>query len=31
MDILDYDNTNKYKVTRSLGGDDTNGGGEVHM
>jgi hypothetical protein len=31
MDILDYDNTNKYKVTRSLGGVDTNGGGEIHI
>ena len=25
-DVLDYQNTNKYKVTRSLGGGDTNGG-----
>lgn len=25
-DILDYQNTNKYKTTRSLGGGDTNGG-----
>lgn len=27
VDILDYTNTNKYKVTRGLGGSDTNGGG----
>ena len=27
MDILDYKNTNKYKVVRSLGGYDTNGNG----
>jgi hypothetical protein len=26
-DILDYENTNKYKVTRSLSGQDLNGGG----
>lgn len=26
MDILDYTNTNKYKVTRTLAGCDTNGG-----
>lgn len=31
MDILDYANTNKYKVSRSLGGVDTNGGGEIHI
>ncbi len=27
VDILDYSNTNKYKVTRSLGGYDNNGSG----
>ena len=27
VDILDYTNTNKYKVTRSLGGYDNNGSG----
>jgi len=27
MDILDYQNTNKYKTTRYLNGTDTNGGG----
>ena len=31
VDILDYANTNKYKVTRSLGGVDTNGGGQVNL
>jgi hypothetical protein len=32
-DILDYQSTSKYKVTRSLGGGDTNGGSyqEVNM
>jgi hypothetical protein len=30
VDILDYQNTNKYKTIRSLGGDDRNGGGEVN-
>ncbi len=29
VDILDYANTNKYKVQRALSGDDTNGGGKV--
>lgn len=29
MDILDYQNTNKYKTTRQLGGNDTNGSGDV--
>jgi hypothetical protein len=28
-DILDYQNTNKYKVIRSLGGFDANGSGEI--
>jgi len=28
-DILDYANTNKYKVTRSLGGSDQNGSGNI--
>lgn len=27
IDVLDYQNTNKNKTTRSLGGFDTNGGG----
>jgi hypothetical protein len=27
IDVLDYQNTNKYKTTRALGGFDTNGGG----
>jgi hypothetical protein len=31
LDILDYSNTNKNKVTRELGGFDTNGGGTVYM
>ena len=30
-DILDYKNTNKYKVTRSLSGWDTNGQGYVRF
>ena len=29
QDFLDYQNTNKFKTTRSLGGVDTNGGGLV--
>lgn len=29
LDILDYANTNKYKVTRSLSGKDNNGDGWV--
>jgi len=28
-DILDYQNTNKYKTVRSLGGFDANGSGEM--
>lgn len=28
-DILDYTNTNKYTTTRSLGGYDNNGSGEI--
>jgi hypothetical protein len=30
-DILDYQNTNKYKTTRSLLGSDLNGSGEVRL
>jgi hypothetical protein len=30
-DILDYANTNKYKVTRSLYGQDLNGDGNVFL
>lgn len=29
IDILDYENTNKFKTTRTLSGDDTNGAGFV--
>ena len=29
LDFLDYANTNKYKTVRVLGGNDTNGAGEV--
>jgi hypothetical protein len=29
IDILDYANTNKYKTTRTLGGADLNGSGEI--
>ena len=29
LDILDYKDTNKYKVTRHLGGFDSNGGGQI--
>ena len=29
VDILDYADTNKYKTVRTLGGVDTNGGGEL--
>ena len=29
IDILDYQNTNKYKTTRCLGGEDKNGSGYV--
>jgi hypothetical protein len=31
LDILDYANTNKTKVIRSLDGNDTNGGGNVGL
>jgi len=31
MDILDYANTNKYKTTRALYGNDANGGGYVEF
>ncbi len=31
LDILDYTNTNKYKVLRGVGGVDTNGAGAVTM
>ena len=31
MDILDYQNTNKYKTIRSLGGYDLNGSGSIFM
>ena len=31
IDILDYQNTNKYKTVRSLDGYDTNGGGKVEL
>ena len=31
MDILDYTNTNKYRVIRSLGGYDANGSGELAL
>ena len=31
QDFLDYQNTNKNKTTRSLGGVDTNGGGLIIM
>lgn len=31
VDILDYQNTNKYKTIRSIGGDDRNGGGEINF
>jgi hypothetical protein len=30
-DILDYRNTNKYKVTRSLNGQDLNGSGRINF
>ena len=29
VDLLDYQNTNKYKTMRGLGGYDTNGNGQV--
>ena len=31
IDILDYANTNKHKVSRALGGRDTNGGGTIEL
>jgi hypothetical protein len=31
IDILDYANTNKYKVTRALDGYDNNGSGTVNF
>jgi hypothetical protein len=31
IDILDYANTNKYKVMRSLSGFDGNGSGEIYL
>lgn len=31
VDILDYANTNKYKTTKSLGGFDSNGSGEIQL
>ena len=31
LDILDYQNTNKYKTSRSLGGDDLNGKGLISL
>jgi hypothetical protein len=31
IDILDYANTNKYKTTRELSGQDRNGGGEMAL
>jgi hypothetical protein len=31
IDILDYTNTNKYKTTRSLSGNDANGSGFVQF
>ena len=31
VDILDYANTNKYKVQRALSGNDRNGGGTVSL
>jgi hypothetical protein len=31
LDILDYNNTNKYKTTRSLAGDDKNGSGSISL
>lgn len=31
IDILDYSNTNKYKTTRSLTGQDINGGGVCQL
>jgi hypothetical protein len=31
IDVLDYQNTNKYKVTRGLGGIDNNGSGVIRL
>lgn len=31
MDILDYTDTNKYKTTRTLGGFDNNGSGDIEI
>jgi len=31
VDILDYDNTNKYKTIRQLGGFDRNGAGVIYL
>jgi hypothetical protein len=31
IDVLDYDNTNKYKTIRNLGGYDANGSGRVDL
>lgn len=31
FDLLDYQNTNKYKVARIIGGEDGNGGGWVAL
>jgi hypothetical protein len=31
LDVLDYANTNKYKVQRAIGGTDSNGAGVVEM
>jgi hypothetical protein len=31
VDILDYDNTNKYKTVRSLAGQDSNGSGIIWL
>jgi hypothetical protein len=31
IDILDYQNTNKYKTVRALSGDDNNGDGRISL
>ena len=31
IDILDYTNTNKNTTVRALAGNDTNGGGKIHL
>jgi hypothetical protein len=31
IDILDYTNTNKYKVSRTLSGNDQNGDGQIYF